>query len=142
MACLFLRRLQERRASLNKQTTSRSVKSEPLRRAMFRDTWSKSRLSAAVFLGPSVVQWTSRFVGSPTHLLHFTLQNQTFCPPTSSGCYRTVALADHGCRVSCTGLYADVGFTPDNLLNPVIQPNVVSLMKNVDIIAAVGEHVP
>ena len=50
-----------------------------------------------------------------------------------------MALADHGCRVSCTGLYADVGFTQDNLLSPVIPPDVVSLMKNVDILASAGE---
>ena len=44
------------------------------------------------------------------------LKNPTFCAPNASACYAAVAFNYDGCRVSCTGLYADVQFTDDKIL--------------------------
>ena len=35
----------------------------------------------------------------------------TFCSPASIPCYTEIAEKDHGCRPSCTGLYADVSIS-------------------------------
>ena len=44
------------------------------------------------------------------------LEDPVFCSPKSSSCYTTVSRDDQGCRVSCTGLYADVEFIEDKIL--------------------------
>ena len=50
-------------------------------------------------------------------LLIFYLQEVSFCPPSSAPCYSAVSTTDtYGCKVSCTGLYADVEFTEDQVL--------------------------
>ena len=40
-----------------------------------------------------------------------------FCSPNASTCYTDVSDETSGCNVSCTGLYADVVFTEDTVLN-------------------------
>jgi hypothetical protein len=44
------------------------------------------------------------------------LKKPTFCSPDQSACYTAVSRNITGCMVSCTGLYADVQFTEDRLL--------------------------
>ena len=41
----------------------------------------------------------------------------TFCSPRDYNCYTAVSKNITGCRVSCTGLYADVHFVEDRLLS-------------------------
>ena len=45
-----------------------------------------------------------------------TLPDPTFCSPMAFSCYTAVSRNITGCMVSCTGLYADVQFTEDQLL--------------------------
>ena len=45
-----------------------------------------------------------------------TLKDPTFCSPNASACYSAISKQTHGCRVSCTGLYADVWFIKDTIL--------------------------
>ena len=47
------------------------------------------------------------------------LQDFQWCSPIASACYTTVAKDFLGldCGVSCTGLYTDVAFTEDKILN-------------------------
>ena len=45
------------------------------------------------------------------------LKKTTFCSPDQSDCYTAVSRNITGCMVSCTGLYADVQFSEDMLLN-------------------------
>ena len=47
------------------------------------------------------------------------MQDYHWCSPTASVCYTTVSQETliAGCDVSCTGLYADVTFTEDTVLN-------------------------
>ena len=45
------------------------------------------------------------------------LQDSSFCSPKDFACYTTISTDNtFGCRVSCTGLYADVEFTEDRIL--------------------------
>ena len=44
------------------------------------------------------------------------LKDPTFCSPPAFACYSAVSQNITGCQVSCTGLYADVRFTEDNVL--------------------------
>ena len=44
------------------------------------------------------------------------LKDPIFCSPRDSPCYTAVSSNITGCRVSCTGLYADVQFTEDKIL--------------------------
>ena len=46
------------------------------------------------------------------------LQSPTFCSPNATSCYTAVSRDTHGCKVACTGLYADVQFTEDDLSKP------------------------
>ena len=36
-----------------------------------------------------------------------------YCSPNASICLEPLSKAHHGCKVSCTGLYADVQYTAD-----------------------------
>ena len=36
------------------------------------------------------------------------LQVSSYCSPNASSCYEALSKDTYGCRVSCTGLYADV----------------------------------
>ena len=42
-------------------------------------------------------------------------QAPVFCSPNASDCYMTVSEKTHGCRVSCTGLYADIEHNDDKM---------------------------
>ena len=56
------------------------------------------------------------------------IQDIPYCPPTASPCYTSVSTTDtYGCKVSCTGLYADVRFTQDKLFVTDIQDVVARL---------------
>ena len=39
------------------------------------------------------------------------------CAPSAVDCYTAVSLEATDCGVSCTGLYADIEFTEDKILN-------------------------
>ena len=41
------------------------------------------------------------------------IQVSDYCSPNASSCYDAVSKDDYGCRVSCTGLYADIYHTDD-----------------------------
>ena len=45
------------------------------------------------------------------------LEDPIFCSPRDSPCYTAVSSNITGCKVSCTGLYADVQFTEDKILS-------------------------
>ena len=44
------------------------------------------------------------------------MENPIFCSPRDSSCYKAISRNITDCKVSCTGLYADVHFTEDKLL--------------------------
>ena len=50
-------------------------------------------------------------------LFIFYPQDVKFCSPNDSTCYRELSQDTSDCDVSCTGLYADVVFTEDKILN-------------------------
>ena len=69
--------------------------------------WALSRalmLEATIFLVSKI-------------LLQFFFQDVSYCSPASSACAREVSSSLHGCSVSCTGLYADIEFAEDKILN-------------------------
>ena len=49
--------------------------------------------------------------------LQFPIQDVQFCSPIDYVCYTEVVEETFDCGVSCTGLYADVVFTEDKILN-------------------------
>ena len=49
--------------------------------------------------------------------LQFSTHDVQFCSPNASICYTEVLQETSDCDVSCTGLYADVVFTEDTILN-------------------------
>ena len=49
--------------------------------------------------------------------LQFPSQDVQFCSPNVSACYKKVQDKPSNCGVSCTGLYADVEFTKDTILD-------------------------
>ena len=55
-------------------------------------------------------------------------QDDMFCSPNDSPCLASVSTTHtYGCEVSCTGLYADVHFTEDNILSKSWQQTVTEL---------------
>ena len=62
-------------------------------------------------------------INSNTH------QELTYCSPNASACYKEVSTSDpYGCSISCTGLYADIEFTEDNILVDSLQKAVTDLV--------------
>ena len=43
-------------------------------------------------------------------------QDAKVCSPETYDCYTSVSIDSNDCMVPCTGLYADIAFTPDNIL--------------------------
>ena len=61
------------------------------------------------------------------HLFH--LQKVSFCLPSSFTCYTAVSTTDtYGCNVSCTGLYADVAFTEDQVLSDSVHQKLAEVL--------------
>ena len=48
---------------------------------------------------------------------YISIQDVLFCLPNDFTCYSEVSQATSDCDVSCTGLYSDVVFTEDKILN-------------------------
>ena len=46
------------------------------------------------------------------------------CLPSASACWQRLAQDTHGCRVSCTGLYADIEVVEDAPLEHSYKENV------------------
>ena len=62
-------------------------------------------------------------------LIFFHLQDISYCLPSSSPCYTAVSTTDtYNCSVSCTGLYADVEFTEDQVLVDSVQKELTQLV--------------
>ena len=59
------------------------------------------------------------------------LKNPTFCSPDQSACYTAVSRNITGCRVSCTGLYADVVFTEDKIFRQTTMGAVKELRSDI-----------
>ena len=53
-----------------------------------------------------------------------------FCSPNASTCYQALAKDNHGCRVSCTGLYADLTYTNDAPMELSPQEKIRNNFKN------------
>ena len=67
------------------------------------------------------------------------VKEPTVCSPAAFGCYTQVSSNFHGCLVSCTGLYADVQFTPDDKLNFAQKTSdTEDIRKNIEILASAG----
>ena len=62
-------------------------------------------------------------------LLLVQVQDVPLCPPSSSPCYSAVSTTDtYKCSVSCTGLYADVEFTEDQVLFDNLQQKMEDML--------------
>ena len=48
----------------------------------------------------------------------------SFCPPSATPCWQSLAQDTHGCRVSCTGLYADIDLVEDAPVEYTYKDNV------------------
>ena len=57
-------------------------------------------------------------------------QDAKICSPETYDCYTSVSIDSADCMVPCTGLYADVAFTPDNILIRK-QPDSGKTMMNI-----------
>ena len=78
-------------------------------------------------LSPSTAQQVNMLVGIWLILLHF--EDASICPPPSTPCYLAISTADtYGCNVSCTGLYADVGFIEDQVLSDSVPKEVAEML--------------
>ena len=62
-------------------------------------------------------------------------QAPKFCSPNSSACYTAISTKPHNCKVSCTGLYADVLFA-DNA--PVEMTERDLMMRKIDTLTRAG----
>ena len=47
-------------------------------------------------------------------------QPPTYCSPAEHGCYTAISRETFGCRISCTGLYADTEFTEDKTTSDLL----------------------
>ena len=63
------------------------------------------------------------------------LKVSNYCSPNASSCYAAVSKDIHGCKISCTGLYADVMYTDD------VPEEVTEQEKMRQILAMVNKYV-
>ena len=73
----------------------------------------------AVYHGPSAELCCQRFDIDnflPVNKVVY-IQDVQFCSPEDSACYTSVSKETSDCDISCIGLYADVVFTEDKILN-------------------------